>query len=68
MASMHDLESAIAAATGQPLQCTSAAEPLPSKAHAAEVTAPMGDIEAPAALSPPQPVRHTGNKKESKKD
>lgn len=59
---MHDLESALAAAVGQPLEHNSAVEGLPGKAQAAETTAPMGDIEAPAALSLPQPVQHTGTR------
>lgn len=63
MASMHDLECALAAAIGQPLQHTSAAKGLSDKAHAAEDTAPMGDIEAPVATLP-QTVRHTGTRTE----
>ncbi|KAL3143665.1 hypothetical protein ABBQ38_002460 [Trebouxia sp. C0009 RCD-2024] len=61
MSSLNDLESALANAIGQPLQPTSAVEALPAKAHAAEVTVPKGDIEAPADLSLPQPVQPTEN-------
>lgn len=59
MASMHDLECALAYAVGQPLQHTSAATGLSNQAHVAEAAAPMGDIEAPVAALP-QPMRHTG--------
>lgn len=61
MASMHDLECALADAVSQPLQHTSAAKGLPDKAYGAEAAVPMGDIEAPVPALP-QPVRHTGTR------
>lgn len=63
MSSMHDLESGIADAIGQPLQQALEAIPagMPGKAHAdaARVTAPEGDMEAPALSS--DAVQHSGN-------